>query len=169
MAAKEACDLVYCPFGMTDCACPGIPTLTLIVDLLHKDFPETLAEEELRYRNEYFDETIARTDRFQVISEYTSRQLQSHYRIAPADIVQTYLPVHGRLKPAARSDSPESSYFFYPANAWAHKNHETLLVAYALYRHQAGAKAWRLVLTGNPDAQMRRAGSGGKPRRGRVR
>ena len=68
-AAQLECDLVYCPFGITDWACPGIPTVTLIVDLLHRDFPESLSVVEQRIREDYFQKAAERTDVFQVISE----------------------------------------------------------------------------------------------------
>lgn len=165
VAARENCHLVYCPFGMTDWACPGIPTISLIVDLLHLDFPESLPMEEQRARTEYFRVALERTDLFQVISDYTAKQLQTHYRVGSDRVIRTYLPVHGRL-PAfgpARPAHTGPSYFFFPANAWAHKNHETLLIAYALYRQTAGPGAWRLVLTGFMGQAMRqlqhRAGS----------
>jgi glycosyltransferase involved in cell wall biosynthesis len=156
LAARENCHLVYCPFGMTDRACPGIPTVTLIVDLLHRDFPESLPWQYRSLREEYFRTAMERTDLFQVISDYTAGQLRKHYGVEPDRIIRTHLPVHGRLPsplPASRKSSV-APYFFYPANAWAHKNHETLLLAYSLYRRAAGAAAWRLVLTGHMDAPM---------------
>ncbi|KXU34726.1 hypothetical protein AXK11_07740 [Cephaloticoccus primus] len=55
------------------------------------------------------------------------------------------------------STPPDAPYFFYPANAWPHKNHKALLVAYALYLDEVGpVQAWRLVLTGHDNAQMQR-------------
>jgi glycosyltransferase involved in cell wall biosynthesis len=52
------------------------------------------------------------------------------------------------------TDKPGSElFFFYPANFWPHKNHEILLVAYQIYRHQAGSEAWDLVLTGSSDSR----------------
>jgi glycosyltransferase involved in cell wall biosynthesis len=50
---------------------------------------------------------------------------------------------------------PEGPFFFYPANFWPHKNHETLLVAYRQYAHAAGSRAWPLIFTGQPDARMK--------------
>jgi len=165
IAAREHCDIVYSPFGMTRWAYPGIPTVKMEVDVLHRDYPESLSAEERQHREQHFQEAAERADLYQVISDYTAQQLQSHYGLSPERIVRTYLPVQKRLSlqqnsshlsPGASSDSP-SSYFFYPANAWAHKNHKTLLVAYAIYRHaaqQAAEPVWRLVLTGTDDVAM---------------
>lgn len=158
VAVRENCQLVYCPFGLTDWACPGIPTVSLVVDLLHRDFPESLSEEEQHQRTLSFQTTVERTDLFQVISDYTAGQLRRHYQVPVDQIIRTHLPVHDRLALPGASPRAEHgrTYFFYPANAWAHKNHEPLLMAYALYRRAAGPDAWRLVLTGYRNAAMQR-------------
>lgn len=159
LAARELCDVVYCPFGITEFACPGIPTITLIVDLLHRDFPGTLSEPDRVYREHCFTDAIDRTDWFQVISNYTAVCLEQHYGITTERILRTYYPVHRRLSSLIAKEhnpSPQAPFFFYPANAWTHKNHETLLVAYVLYRQIVGAGAWPLVLTGHDGSQMAR-------------
>lgn len=151
LASRESCGLVYCPFGYTDWACPGIPTLTLVVDLLHRDFPATLGAGHTAHREQALRDAVERTDLFQVISDYTAGRLQHHYAIPAERMVRTHLPVHARLTrpPAARED-----FFFYPANAWAHKNHLGLLQAYARYRTTAGPAAWRLVLCGHHGSML---------------
>jgi len=161
IALTEGCDLVFASFGMTRWACAGIPTVLLVVDTLHRDFPESISGEECRYREECFRAATTQVDLFHVISDYTGKRLSQHYGISPEAIVRTHLAIHRRLiSGSVAPPNPQSSrspYFFYPANAWAHKNHKTLLVAYALYRHearQAGEPVWRLVFTGNDDAAM---------------
>ncbi len=146
-AALLGCDLVYCPFGVTDLACPGIPTVTLVVDLLHQDFPITLPDPDRIYREQKFAAAVAVTDRFQVISDYTGSRLREHYAVSPARVFRTYLPIHDRL---TTTGGPIRPFFFYPANFWIHKNHDALLAAYALYRRDADADAWPLVLVGHP-------------------
>ncbi|MEJ1974422.1 MAG: glycosyltransferase family 1 protein [Lacunisphaera sp.] len=152
VAARENCDVVYCPFGLTEWACPGIPVVTLIVDLLHQDFPESLQPVDIAHREQGFRWALERTDLFQVISNYTAMQIRRHGAVESNRIFRTYLPVQDRL-PGPISSSPSRPfpypYFFYPANAWVHKNHEILLLAYASYRHMAGNAAWKLVLTGH--------------------
>ena len=159
LAARYGCDVVYCPFGFTDFACPGIPTITLVVDLLHKDYLKTMPEPDRIYRDQGYQAARAVTDRYQVISDFTAARLLECYGVTPARIFRTYLPVHERLtngENAPRSPSGSGRpYFLYPAKFWLHKNHEVLLQAYALYRHQSGADAWSLVLAGytNPARQ----------------
>lgn len=158
LAARELCDVVYCPFGVTDFACPGIPTITLIADLLHRDFPATLTPDDRAYREHFLTDAVARSDWLQVISDYTRGRLIECLGAPSERIFRTYLPAHRRLPRAPSPVSPRATapFFFYPANAWAHKNHVTLLRAYARYRRGAGAKAWRLILTGHDDERMRR-------------
>jgi glycosyltransferase involved in cell wall biosynthesis len=156
LAARELCDVAYCPFGSTTLSCPGIPTVTLIVDLLHRDFPASITSEEQALRETWFTEAMGRTDLFQVISEYTAQQLGEHYGVKSGSIFKTYLPLQQRFarSPALPSATIRREFFFYPANAWAHKNHANLLLAYADYFQSEGPAAWRLVLTGADDARM---------------
>lgn len=158
LAHQRQCNLVYCPFGITDWAYPGIPTVTLMVDLLHRDFPESLNAIDIAHRDNCLHTAARRTDVFQVISDYTAQRLQAHTGIDSSRIIRTYLPLQHRLTgpsnpgPRTRENRP---YFYYPANAWPHKNHETLLVSYSLYRHATGDDAWRLVLTGHESRRMK--------------
>jgi hypothetical protein len=49
-------------------------------------------------------------------------------------------------------------FFFFPANSWKHKNHETLLLAYGIYRDRSladGVEPWPLLLTGHEDDRWR--------------
>jgi glycosyltransferase involved in cell wall biosynthesis len=159
LAARERCDVVYCPFGITEFACPGIPTITLIVDLIHRDFPVSVAEPHRSFREECLAQAVRCSDWFLVISNFTAARLEHYYGIPPERILRLYCPVQGRLPPISSSQgapSPKTPFFFFPANAWAHKNHETLLIAYVLYRQMVGPSSWSLVLTGHEGAQMAR-------------
>ncbi len=150
-------DVLYAPFGRSSAMRAGVPTVSLIVDLLHRDLPEALPIEEVNYRHEWFTQVAAEAAFFQCISHYTAARLQAHYGVDPARCFVTHLPVQGRLQTvAAESGAPPvaGGFFLYPANFWPHKNHERLLAAYRNYCDSAGAAAWRLVLTGHPDARM---------------
>jgi glycosyltransferase involved in cell wall biosynthesis len=70
-------------------------------------------------------------------------------------IFRTYLPIQDRLKRAGEPVESGNRFFFYPANFWPHKNHEVLLIAFQIYRNQAGATAWDLVLTGDDAPRSR--------------
>lgn len=150
-------DLLYCPFGAATFHVPGIPTIALIVDLLHKDYPFTLTQAEISHRENYIRKTVSIATKIQCISRTGMGRLIEHYHVPRQVLFYTYLPVHVRLDDA--SDNPSTAgeqvstrpFFFYPANLWLHKNHEILLLAFARYRHEAGETAWDLVLTFQED------------------
>jgi glycosyltransferase involved in cell wall biosynthesis len=154
--AKAGLDVIYAPFGVSPLMRPDLPCISLIVDVLHRDFPEALPIEEVNHRHQWFTRVVAEATYIQCISRHVVSRLQHHYGVHPARCFHTYIPVQNRLPtPAAdvlsAAGAPEGPYFFYPANFWPHKNHETLLVAYRQYAHAAASRAWPLVFTGFPD------------------
>lgn len=149
--------VLYSPLSSSEHACPGIPGIATIVDVLHRDYPSTLPPQQIAHREANFLALIRSTNRFQCISEYTSERMLAHYGVDPSRLFRTYIVIQHRLEqaPSAMPPAPAAKpYFLYPANAWKHKNHETLLVAYRMYRQSAGPDAWDLVLTGHEDERM---------------
>ena len=153
---RSGVNMLYCPFGATFNHCPGIPTLATVVDLLHLDYPQSLNEVECLHRTKYFTHMASTADAFQCISDYGVKRLSESYSIKPEQIFRTHLIIADRLV-KLRSVMEKSSppFFFFPANFWPHKNHLTLLVAYANYVSRMGKDAWNLVLTGfeSPEAR----------------
>lgn len=152
-------NLLYSPLGSPEFACPGIPTLSTIVDLLHRDYPATLDPHIVQVRENLFQELVRCTNRYQCISHHTASRLAACYNIPPAQTFCSHIAIHERLGSAASAgEAPADTapYFFYPANFWRHKNHETLFVAYRLYLIAHPHEAWPLVLTGHADARMER-------------
>jgi glycosyltransferase involved in cell wall biosynthesis len=157
LALELQVDLIYSPLGSPEFSCPGIPLLATIVDVLHRDYPMTLLQADIVYRERLFQELVRTADAFQCISDFTANRLRHHYLIPSSRIFRSYVAIHERLDggPARPSELTTRPYFLYPANAWPHKNHETLLVAYRLYRNEVGDTAWDLMLTGHEDGRMR--------------
>lgn len=156
LAAHLGCDLVYAPFTDTEFACPGIPTMTLVVDLVHREFPATLPEPDRIYREQIFSRATSVTDCFHVISRYTGDSLCRHYAVPRPRILRTYLPIHARLATQeAPGTEPGRPFFFFPANFWAHKNHAVLLKAYATYARMTAEARWPLVLSGHENPVTR--------------
>jgi glycosyltransferase involved in cell wall biosynthesis len=153
---QEKCiDLLYAPFGMIRFPDCGVPIVAMVVDLLHRDYPFSISESERQWREDYFAQMVRCADRFQVISDYTGERLAHYYAVPVGKIFRTYVPIQDRLEIAGLSVRSGSRFFFYPANFWTHKNHELLLMAFQIYRNQAGAAAWDLVLTGSDDPRRR--------------
>ncbi|MBV8900623.1 MAG: glycosyltransferase family 4 protein [Verrucomicrobia bacterium] len=149
-------DIFYAPFGMVRFPHSGLPTVSMVVDLLHRDYPASLSPQEIRWRERYFSQMAISADRFQVISDFTGRQLQEHYKVPRERIFRTYLPIQDRFGAGHLPESHKTSaYFFYPANFWPHKNHEVLFMAYQLYVRELGEEAWHLVLTGSDPGRQR--------------
>ncbi|MEO7597616.1 MAG: glycosyltransferase [Opitutus sp.] len=159
VGALASVDVVYAPFGVSSLMRPGRPSISLIVDLLHRDLPAALPAEEVAHRDHWFRRAITEATYFQCISRHGIGRLGHHYGVQPARCFHTYIPVQNRLpapapETALPDRTPEDPFFLYPANYWPHKNHETLLVAYRQYAQAAGSRAWPLVFTGQPDARM---------------
>ena len=147
-------DIIYAPLGNTEINYPGTPTISTVLDLLHKDYPNSLTLQEIDHRDRYFRDLISRSDLVQVISNYTKERLVHHYGVSEKRIFVNYLPIHERLSKVPRQEHSliDEPYFFYPANFWRHKNHETLLIAYYNYiKQQSDSTPWKLVFTGHND------------------
>jgi len=149
-------EVLYCPFATSSFARPGLPSVALMVDILHRDLPSALPIEEVNYREEWFKRVLGSATWLQCNSDHVIRQLGRHYGVHPARCFHTYIAVHGRLASGESlpGEIPHGPFLFYPANFWPHKNHEVLLTAYQLYRDTVGATAWPLILTGHPDGRM---------------
>jgi glycosyltransferase involved in cell wall biosynthesis len=145
---KLGVDVFYCPFGPTDRSNPGIPTISMVVDLLHRDYPFSISDGERAWREEFFQQLLLDADYIQGISNYTVSRLLHHYRLSSERVFFTYLPIDQRLRYGSARHA-ERPFFIYPANFWIHKNHEILLIAYALYRDSSSGDRWDLVLTGH--------------------
>ena len=147
---KLGVDVFYCPFGSTDRSIPEIPTISMVVDLLHRDYPFSISDGERAWREEFFQELVLDADYVQGISNYTVSRLVHHYPSSSAKLFFTYLPIDQRLRYGSIR-SVERPFFIYPANFWIHKNHEILLIAYGLYRDTSSEDRWDLVFTGHLD------------------
>lgn len=160
LALQVKADVVYAPMISMEFACPGIPTVGFVADVLHRDFPASCRADELERREEQFQEIIQISNRIQCISQFGMDRLHLHYPASRGRTFFTHVAIHDRLgdntSKLAPAGLPTGPFFFYPANAWGHKNHEGLLAAYRAYRLQAAAPLWELVLTGNHDERMDR-------------
>jgi glycosyltransferase involved in cell wall biosynthesis len=151
-------DVLYCPFGSTERSTPETPTISMVVDLLHRDYPFTISDGERAWREEYFQQLLLNADYVQGISNHTVSRLLHHYPLSSKRVFFTYLPVDQRLR-SASTRAAEGSFFIYPANFWIHKNHEILLIAYGRYRDTPPEDRWDLVLTGHLDERAEQSKS----------
>ena len=160
--------VLYCPFGQPEFALPDIGTLCTVVDVLHRDFPWSLGPHHNAFREKVFQEIVAVADRVQCISHHVVGRMRELYDLPAERLFTTHIAVHQRFSLMGSADPMAQAhddiamwgnapFFFYPANAWKHKNHEVLLLAYGIYRageSAAGRVAWPLVCTGHEDARF---------------
>jgi glycosyltransferase involved in cell wall biosynthesis/SAM-dependent methyltransferase len=152
-------DLLFCPFTSPFFLDPAIPVVCLVHDLQYLYYPQFFPPSARAERDRHFRRACAVAARVVCVSEYVRSTVLENGNI-PADHVtvvhtvpQNRLPVPSprtvrgtleQLRLAARR------YLLYPANFWAHKNHELLLAAFGMYRAAHPQSDLVLVLTGAP-------------------
>jgi len=143
--------VLYSPFGTIHYSERGLPFVTWIADLLHRDCPMTLNSWQIRAREDGFMIVSRESVIIQASSEFIARKIHEVYGVSPNRLV-VLPPIPQDLARSEKLKDSGKRYFFYPANFWAHKNHRILLFAYREYisRTRNEDKAWNLVLTGHP-------------------
>ena len=152
-------DLLFCPFTAPLFFDPAVPVVSIVYDLQHLYYPQFFEPAEVEERNRNFERACAASARLVCISDYvrgtvlkTGAISEERVRTIPillprrlpppsAEICERVLSLH-HLNPRR--------YLLYPANFWAHKNHELLLTAFGMYRASNPTSDLKLVLTGSP-------------------
>ncbi|MEA5392815.1 glycosyltransferase family 1 protein [Cyanobium gracile UHCC 0139] len=150
-------DLLFCPFSAPVYAEPGIPTVAIVYDLQHLDYPCFFAPGERRHRTQFLRDLIQTSEAIICISQFSRRSLIQHLQAPPEQLHVVPIAIHQRWQPVEPEIThkhlcalglAQRSYAFYPANYWPHKNHQLLLAAYSLYRQRHPDHAIDLVFTG---------------------
>lgn len=136
---------------------PICPTVFLLPDLQHVDYPENFTADELRTRRLKWEAGARSSQRIAVSSAFVANRVHEYLSIPLDRIVLAPPPVvqhrFGRNAQTALTHfsklrgSLPARFLFFPANTWAHKNHVRLLEALA--RANTGADPVHLVLTGH--------------------
>ena len=123
----------------------GVPAAISILDLQHELFPQFFSRAERGYRRVAYRSAVRESRLVIAISEHVKETIVERLGV-PANVVRTiHLGIDlERLRPGG---GPRERFLLYPANGWAHKNHERLLEAFALLRRER--PELRLVLTGS--------------------
>lgn len=149
-------DLLFCPFTAPTYSARGIPTVCTFYDFQYKDHPEFFAPGDVIYRARTFADACDRADAFAAISDFTRDAAIRHGNLDPRRIRTIRLRMARRNVPAAgqgeailaRLGLAPQRYLVYPANFWKHKNHEMLLTAFGMARHEGLASDISLICTG---------------------
>jgi glycosyltransferase involved in cell wall biosynthesis len=150
--------LLFCPFTAPTFREPGIPVVSVIHDLQHRDYPAFFTPEEVAERDSFLADVRARAARIVAVSESVRRSVVAGLDVDPKRTRVIPNAIHFRLgksDPAAAAVCRErmglrTPFFFYPANFWPHKNHRMLLTAYGMLRARLGDETPEMVFTGAP-------------------
>jgi glycosyltransferase involved in cell wall biosynthesis len=130
------------------------PAATTILDLQHEFLPRNFSRSELAYRRYLYGASARRSRIVIAISEHARETLIERLGLEPERVRTIHLGVDPeRFTPGADAREP---FLLYPANAWPHKNHETLFRALELLPE------YRLVLTGFSESTPERVESLGR-------
>ena len=113
---------------------------TTILDLQHEFLPDNFGRAELAYRRLAYRAAARRSRIVIAISAHARETLIERMDLDPERVRTIHLGVDSAV--FAPSDVSREPFLLYPANAWPHKNHATLL------RALDRLEDYRLVLTG---------------------
>jgi glycosyltransferase involved in cell wall biosynthesis len=153
-------DLLFCPFTAPTFAEPGIPVVSLIHDLQHKDYPQFFSSQVTDTRDAFMEEVCRKADVILCVSESTRKSVIAYLKSDPDKTHTVHNCIHSRLIRLDASRIKEHlqkllinrrPYMFYPANFWPHKNHQMLITAYGMYLSRNPECGIDLVFTGALD------------------
>jgi glycosyltransferase involved in cell wall biosynthesis len=159
LSAHEV-DVLFCPFTAPTLAESGIPTVCLICDLQHKDYPQFFTFDEVNTRESFYKEVRNKADAIICISEFTRESVIKYLQTQPDRTHVIHVCIQSRLhRSKSEALSPHLQflhldrfpYMFYPANFWRHKNHQLLFASYGIFVSNNPEKRLDLVLTGTLD------------------
>jgi hypothetical protein len=150
-------DLLFCPFTAPTYSEPGVPTVSVIYDLQHRDLPQFFSPHEIGLRNAFMNEVSQQADHIICISDHVRQAVLKHLKTDPEKTHTVHVCIQSRLStPHQKSVDTHRSdlgigvrpYMFYPANYWPHKNHRMLLTAYGMFLSRNWDNNMDLVFTG---------------------
>jgi glycosyltransferase involved in cell wall biosynthesis len=152
--------VLFCPFTAPTYAEPGIPVVSIVCDLQHKDYPQFFNNDEIYAREAFIGEVQRKADAIICISESTRQSVISHLKAEHDKTFTIHICIHSRLGGYDTSKVARHlrdlridgrPYMFYPANFWPHKNHHMLITAYGMYVSRYPKSQVDLVFTGALD------------------
>ncbi|MCX7114404.1 MAG: glycosyltransferase family 1 protein [Gammaproteobacteria bacterium] len=151
--------LLFCPFTAPTYHQDSTPTVCTIYDLQYQTFPNFFTPVEQEHRHQTFVNACAKAKKLISISNYTKETVIKHGQVDDSFVQTIYLQMAQRTSSTIKENpdllkrlglSPQD-YLLYPANFWKHKNHKTLLAAFALAKQQHLDPSIKLVCTGAPN------------------
>jgi glycosyltransferase involved in cell wall biosynthesis len=124
-----------------------LPTIYQPWDLQHLHYPQFFSKAEFNQRERLYRTFCNRASNVCVQAEWTKRDVMDHYNIADerievipwGSVFDAYKsPSAEDIQAAIKKFSLPSSFFFYPAILWPHKNHEVILRALNILKKEQG-------------------------------
>ena len=153
----ERIDLLFCPFTMPYFHHPDVPAVSVVYDLQYAYYPQFFSSEEEAGREKTFMETARRATKLACISDFVRDTVLEKGNVPASRVHTVYIGLPARLEkqPEAAAAAvlaahglEKERYLLYPANFWAHKNHEMLLTAFGMHLSDRPDSGLKLVLTG---------------------
>jgi glycosyltransferase involved in cell wall biosynthesis len=154
---------MFSPFGLSEGFRASeyfvldLPTVAILYDLQHRAYPQFFDDFERTKRERNFQRHRA-SSVLGCISDFV-RDTAIDAGVPPEAAVRIHIMLKHRLAQSeAAYDEPvleslglrPNGYLLYPANFWAHKNHDQLLEAFARARRDGLRRDLKLVCTGAP-------------------
>ena len=156
-------DVLFCPFVGVSFDDPGIPVVTLVPDLLFQYYPQFFSARDLDERKRDFARVCQLSSRLVTVSEFGRESLEQHSGFTNGKIHLIPHLLSDRLPSPIESDRDNrlgaysvvpDRYLLYPANLWAHKNHQMLLTAFNRFVRAKLDSDLKLVCTGENSSQL---------------
>lgn len=149
----------------TECALPDFPFVATNWDIGHCStyaFPELIADGEFERRTSFYTKVLPKALLVFAESEEGKNELikyttidERKLKIVPifaGNCVTTVVSEQEQADILATYSLTKDTFFFYPAQFWAHKNHYTLLKSFAELVH--AHPSYKLVLTGSDKGNL---------------
>ena len=160
LLTSRGVDLLFCPFTAPTYAEPGIPVVSVILDMQHRTYPQFFSSQEIDIRDDFFHDVQQKANSIICISENVRQSVLKHLKTNPKRTYTVPISIQSRLNRLepdevnahlAKVGIGQHAYMFYPANFWPHKNHHMLLAAYGMFLSRNPDRKIDLALTGAVD------------------
>ena len=146
---RDKFDVYFCPFGALYPRPFNKPSVITLVDIQERFFPHFFKPADIASRLYHYDGSLLMSDQIITISEFSRQSMIRVLKVSPDKLDVIHLCTDELPNQTQRPPIPEGwdhGFVFFPANDWAHKNHDRLITALHLLK-QRGLNI-RCVLTG---------------------
>lgn len=150
-------DLLFCPFTAPFYKKLKIPIVSVIYDLQVHYYPYFFSEAVIHERQHHFYDACLSATRLIAISDFVKKTILEQSSLTSDKIRTIPIQLAKRLPPISAEDTDATlnfytltsqNYLLFPANFWAHKNHQLLFTAFNIYCHRYSNSELKLVCTG---------------------